>query len=261
MAEASRKKLLISLRESLQSGNYSDLTVTCGQDIYKVHKVIVCSRTVFFANAIKFPGKESKEATVDLPEDEPEVIKLLMQYLYEGEYQPFFMESPSIKTDLHQQTTAHSCHDRNYYCQNYGTFRVCDHHICGSQCGYTCEGFECNICMPNHPKLDGTASQLLVHSKMYEIGERYDVQGLKELAKEKFRIACDEFWSTSDFPQAAHHAFSSTIADDTGLRTIVCQILANHMELIEKEEVAALLTEFNGLAYGLLKEKVAQGWK
>lgn len=282
MAEASRQKVLVSLQGSLQTGNYSDLTVTCGQDIYKVHKVIICSRAVFFANAIKFPGKESEDDTIDLPEDEPEIIKLLMQYLYEGEYRPFFREPPSVTACLssvkaglpsvkigsppvrkssHRQTKAHSCRDRPFHCEDHGDFRLCDHHICGRQCSYDCVDFKCNVCMPHRFKLDGTASQLLVHSKMYEIGERYDVQGLKELAKEKFRIACNEFWNTSDFHQAAHHAFNSTIADDAGLRTIVSQILADHMELINREEIAALLIEFNGLAYGLLKEKVARGWK
>ncbi|KAH7139567.1 hypothetical protein B0J11DRAFT_589460 [Dendryphion nanum] len=248
MEDASRQILLASLKELLQSGNYSDLTITCGQDIYKAHKVIICSRTAFFANAIRFPGKESKEATIDLPEDEPATIKLLMQYMYEGEYHPFHVETskPSDKTILQKQTAAHSCRDQNFCCENYGNIRVCDHHFCGVQ---------------YRPKFNGTASQLLVHSKMYEIGERYDVQGLKELAKEKFRIACDEFWNTSDFPEAAYHAFSSTVADDKGLRTIVCQILANHMELINKEEIVALLMEFNGLAYGLLKEKIIHGWK
>ncbi|KAH7111835.1 hypothetical protein B0J11DRAFT_598511 [Dendryphion nanum] len=251
MAEASRQKLLASLQawvilqswlaatlsasRSLRTGKYSDLTVTCGQDIYKVHKAIICSRAVFFANAIKFPGKESEEKTVDLPGDEPEIIKLLMQYLYEGEYRPFLRELPSVKTGSNQQTTAHSCRDPNYNCENYGNSRVCDHHLCGYQCTYNCVDFKCNVCMPDRFKLDGTASQLLVHSKMYEIGERYDVQGLKELAKEKFRIAC--------------------------LRIIISQVLASHMELINKEEVTALLLEFNGLAYGLLKEKVARGWK
>jgi hypothetical protein len=39
----------------LVSGNYSDLVVTCGADIYNVHKAIVCSQSTFFRNAEKFP--------------------------------------------------------------------------------------------------------------------------------------------------------------------------------------------------------------
>jgi hypothetical protein len=37
------------------SGEYSDLTITCGPDTYKVHKAIVCSQSTFFSKAEKFP--------------------------------------------------------------------------------------------------------------------------------------------------------------------------------------------------------------
>lgn len=39
------------------TGEYSDLTITCGQDTYKVHKAIVCKRCDFFKRAISFGGK------------------------------------------------------------------------------------------------------------------------------------------------------------------------------------------------------------
>jgi len=41
----------------LQASDYSDLDITCGEHTFHVHKVIVCTRSHFFSNAIKFPGK------------------------------------------------------------------------------------------------------------------------------------------------------------------------------------------------------------
>jgi hypothetical protein len=41
----------------LTSGEYSDLTIKCGDDVYNVHKIIVCTRAGFFARAIKFGGR------------------------------------------------------------------------------------------------------------------------------------------------------------------------------------------------------------
>ena len=163
-------------------------------------------------------------------------------------------------TISNKQTTAHLCNE-TYYCQDYGSEYIYDHHRCGSQCSYNCADFKCAVCIPEPIKLNGTEDQLLTHSKMYEIREQFIVQGLKQLAKEKFRVACDEFWRTSAFPQAAHHAFSSTITEDNGLRGIICKIISNHIELIKSKAIAALMMEFNGLAYGLLREKVDQGWK
>jgi hypothetical protein len=50
--------------------------------------------------------------------------------------------------------------------------------------------------------------------------------------------------------------------EDKGLRDIVCKTISDHMSLLEKPEIEALMTEFNGLAFGLLKAKSkANDWK
>ena len=36
-----------------ESGEYSDLTVVCGRDVYNVHKAIVCPRSEFFSKACR----------------------------------------------------------------------------------------------------------------------------------------------------------------------------------------------------------------
>lgn len=63
------------------------------------------------------------------------------------------------------------------------------------------------------------------------------------------------------FSVAAHHIFSTTPEHDIGLRDIVSATISAHMGLIKKLEVKALLTEFNGLALGILEEKIIEhGW-
>ncbi|KAF2807560.1 uncharacterized protein BDZ99DRAFT_447950 [Mytilinidion resinicola] len=255
MAEASRKKLLDSLKGSFASSNYSDLIITCGSDSYNVHKMIVCSRCDFFARAVRFSvGKEAHDGKIDLPEDEPAIVKLLMQYLYEGEY------DPALPPEAQKPTMEfpHSCSTFPYHrcCST-----VCPHHTCGIHCGANCRDFTCKICSPPLPPLYGTADQLLTHAKMYEIGEKYDVIGLKDLSQEKFSRTCGLFWNDPKFPVAAHHAFSTTPDHDKGLRDLVFKTLSDHLELIDKPEIEAVLTEFNGLAFGLLKEKKQQGWR
>ena len=96
---------------------------------------------------------------------------------------------------------------------------------------------------------------------MYEIADKYNVDGLKELVKENFDHACQYFWDDAQFAISARHAFSSTLESDKGLRDIICKTIVNHMrQLVDKPEIEALLTEFNGLAYGLLKSEIRDVW-
>jgi hypothetical protein len=39
----------------LESGQYSDLIITCNKDTYKVHKAVICARSGFFKRAERFP--------------------------------------------------------------------------------------------------------------------------------------------------------------------------------------------------------------
>lgn len=104
----------------LTSSKYSDLTITCGSDTYKVHKAIVCSQSTFFDNADKFGGKETTENKVDLPEDDPAVIKLMVQYICEGDYDPRMPPDSSMnaagvwtlgvtKDGAHHYSFPHTC--------------------------------------------------------------------------------------------------------------------------------------------------------
>jgi hypothetical protein len=102
---------------------------------------------------------------------------------------------------------------------------------------------------------------MLIHAKMYEIGDKYDVVGLKELTLDKFLRSCDKYWDDDHFGPAAHHAFTTTTEDDMGLRDIVSNVISEHMDLLNKPEVISLLHEFNGLATGILERRAKDlGW-
>lgn len=93
---------------------------------------------------------------------------------------------------------------------------------------------------------------------MYGIGDKYEVVGLKDLAKDKFEASCKHFWNTPSFAIAARHAFSTTVEDDKGLRDIVSATISEHLELVNDPEVGAIMTEYNGLALGILRATLAK---
>ncbi|KAF1915938.1 hypothetical protein BDU57DRAFT_573413 [Ampelomyces quisqualis] len=265
MAQQAREELEKTRKSLLESGKYSDFVITCKGDKYRVHKSVVCASSGFFERAERFPTSEKGEKdTVDLPEDEQAVIKLLICYLYESEYAPKLPDvncmdeiseiaysgprSRVFHDKFPHTCAAHRCPDQ----------AVCPHHYCQNTagtngCNSSCVDFICKICCPNAPPLalpsaPGQPDQLLLHSKMYEIADKYDVIGLKQLAREKFLRAASKFWDHEQFPPAAHYAFSTTPEEDKGLRDIVSNIILKHMSLLNKPAIEALLTEFNGLA-------------
>ncbi|RYN37615.1 hypothetical protein AA0119_g11868 [Alternaria tenuissima] len=247
----------------LASGDYSDFTITCGSDTYRVHKAIVCKRSGFFERAERFPrpvGEEASEGKVDLTQDEPEIVRLLVEYLYENDYEAESDEKRKQKQaakDLRSQLNS----DRNryelYFPHNLGYYHspnsVCPHHRCVTSSPQNCVDFTCKICAPileagkTDPKL------LLVHSKMYAIGDKYDVAGLKELACKKFSPIGMSLWNNEAFVQAAEHVLNSTPDSDVGLREVLCQTIVSHIELLNKPAVADLLDKHTKFMFKVLR--------
>jgi len=89
----------------LESGNFSDVTVSCADKTWKLHKAILCSRSTWFEKALTgnfsvttsklFPWhlcsnayinlpQEAKTGHVDIKNFEPEAIDWLINYIYTG---------------------------------------------------------------------------------------------------------------------------------------------------------------------------------
>lgn len=51
------KEVANAAHHSYQAADYSDLTIVCRELELKIHKLVVCSTSDFFAKALKFGGK------------------------------------------------------------------------------------------------------------------------------------------------------------------------------------------------------------
>ncbi|KAH7081220.1 hypothetical protein BKA63DRAFT_462162 [Paraphoma chrysanthemicola] len=258
MTEQSRNDLLGKVKSLLISGEYSDLVIACGSDRYNVHKAIVCPQSGFFQRAEKFPvGKECAEGEIQLPEDDPVVVKLLIAFLYDGEYDPALRPKCTLSPDgSYHYSFPHTCLGSGNCGHPIGW--VCPHHVCGpSTCGQRCVGFVCNECIGPTPP-EGDASQLLLHAKMYEIGDKYDVSSLKDLSRNKFTLACKKHWNDEEFFAAAQHALTTTPDSDQGLRKVLQEIVAQNPKLLEKPSTEALCNAHTSFAYGVLKVQAEQ---
>lgn len=223
--------------------------------------------------------QEAEDGNIDLPDDEPDVIRLMIQYLYEGNYAEIILSTNLSEDDtiddestdesnysdsegssaddgasiqVEEPIFPHSCNcsDKDgHYCYE----QLCKHHKCGDIRLDCCSEFTCKACV---------AEQLVIHPKMYEVADKYDVAGLKDLVAHKFKASCKAYWDKPAFAQAAHYAFSTTPENDMGLRSIVAKVICENIDaLINKPEIEVLLTEFGGLSYQLLKMKTEKYWK
>jgi hypothetical protein len=191
----------------------------------------------------------------------------MIQYLYEGDYEPRIPVDgtplvTSTKLANYHYSFPHSCHSD----QSGGRCKVrmvCQHHQCSAPtCNYECAGFLCQECTLTWAPPVGTyPAQMLVHVKVYDLGEKFKVAGLKDLARKKFEMWCSKYWEEEDFATAAHLVFSNTGQDNAGLREVVAKVVSDHISLLNKPTIEALMDHPNGLGGALVRIRARElGW-
>ena len=105
--------------------------------------------------------------------------------------------------------------------------------------------------------LKDKGSILMANTLVYAIADKYDIGCLKRLAIAKFgKIHCYNAWICQEFSTVVAEVFTTTPDNDLGLRSVVSDICARHIdELLAREEWNQLLAD-NG-AIGLSIFKVA----
>ncbi|KAF2841109.1 hypothetical protein M501DRAFT_1013924 [Patellaria atrata CBS 101060] len=78
--------LLSSIASLFTSGNYSDFTVICGSETYKVHKAVICPQSEFFQKTFEGNFKESESNSVDLSAQHPRIVQAMLMFFYTGGY-------------------------------------------------------------------------------------------------------------------------------------------------------------------------------
>jgi hypothetical protein len=187
------------------------------------------------------------------------VVKLLVDFFYESEYEP---KLPTIAREeqagawtitVHKETAyTYDCPHTCWKTCDCTERSVCPRHQCGQHCRLDCVKFVCKICTTPQPP-DTDSSQLLIHSKMYEIGDKYDVPALKNLAREKLERACKKYWADAQFPIAAAHTLSTTPESDNGLRNVLCTMITEHCELLKNGAIEALLIDYPRFTFAVVE--------
>ncbi|KAF5989214.1 speckle-type POZ [Fusarium coicis] len=220
-----------SLFKLYETEMYSDLKIACGWDIHKVHKAIICPRSTFFTAACNGNFKEGLESMINLPDDDPTVVREMIYYLYNldlvgYEFIPAdgnFIEEDLSDTEYDDQTM------RRLQRQHH---RFVEHGFVGKR---RVKGLV--------PKLGvhiGPPKNLPLFAKVYAIGEKYGIPGLKAIALSKFETLAKAYANTNDFRIAAEEVYTSTIDQDRGMRDIVVNTMEENIALLNDEGFEAL---------------------
>ncbi|KAJ4388050.1 hypothetical protein N0V93_008655 [Gnomoniopsis smithogilvyi] len=72
-----------------ESGNFADAEVRCGDQTWKVHRAIVCTRSTWMEKALAggfqlSPFKEAKTGIITIEENEPAMVGVALKYIYMG---------------------------------------------------------------------------------------------------------------------------------------------------------------------------------
>lgn len=93
---------------------------------------------------------------------------------------------------------------------------------------------------------------------VYAIADKYDLSGLKSLAKERVQVSAKKstaYTTTADLPDVARTVFESTPATDCGLRDIIIDLCSSSIDDIVKDADTVMtdtIQDIGSLSFGIL---------
>ncbi|KAF2422110.1 hypothetical protein EJ08DRAFT_682833 [Tothia fuscella] len=165
----------------------------------KAHKTVLCSQSEFFDRALKADTfKEGREGYVTVEEDDPEILRDLLHYLYSLKYKYPIRIDPVSKEST--------------------------------------EGEETETVTKIEVKADLDHGDISYHVKMYAAADFYAVDSLKVSAKEAFEFVLLKQWEGDSFGQALHMLYTTTPPEDRGLRDSAAKLCADKFEILKDKE-------------------------
>lgn len=87
------------------------------------------------------------------------------------------------------------------------------------------------------PIAHGSAPRKLAfNALMYVAGDKYDIGGLKLLAKAKFAAALVDGWNKEDLPEVIRFIYENTVSSDRELRECLVPTLIQHKQALRSDD-------------------------
>ncbi|KAI4748053.1 amino acid transporter [Aureobasidium sp. EXF-12298] len=227
-AEDNPEKQFASMLGRLHAnGAYSDLKIVCGSDTYLVHKAIVCPQSDFFRAACR-PDTfaEGRTGVINIPASSGRP-----NAFYD---QPFNAEEFDWDLDV-ETTESVKIMIHYFYHHDYLERETAKLQFYSDKC---------------------RNGMLAEHSRMYAMGEKYGVPGLKALAIAKVQKAFVRIHHAG-LAAATIIAYKSTPETDRGLRAAVLNALDCCRRLYDdNEELQQIIFRISEISYGLYRRMI-----
>ncbi|KAL8768424.1 MAG: hypothetical protein Q9209_005330 [Squamulea sp. 1 TL-2023] len=218
------------------SGGLEDLTISCGELQWKVHRIVVYSHSDWFRKACQPGFKEGKTALINLEEENTALIEKLVDYFYGFDY-----DDDDFGLNEVDQTDDENTNDENTNDENTNDESTHDEHI-NDENTYDENN---NDNDQDHP-IPHTCGKLALHAAMYVTADKYDVGTLKVLALAKFSTALVDRWDKEDLPKVICFVYGNTVSSDRGLRESLVPILVQHKQKLRTDEIFMKMVETHG---------------
>ncbi|KAF5611437.1 uncharacterized protein FSUBG_2270 [Fusarium subglutinans] len=250
-----------ALATLIHSEKFSDMTIICGERQFKTHRAVVCTQSPFFDKAMSGDYKESTSRSIELLEDDPDVVERFLEFLYTGTYSDgtnFTWGKPSKAALLDPETVIQNLQqpacgsqemdmlspvegsdewvtddepdeEYNDYDDRTGSPSVKSDVDEQSELKKVSEAVGEGHCSREEglKQLAELRNDMTLPLRLYVMADKYDVPALRLLARDRFYRAVELVWEEAEcFADVVDELYQTTPPTDTAMREIVCRLVA-----------------------------------
>ncbi|KAF9768891.1 hypothetical protein IL306_013738 [Fusarium sp. DS 682] len=252
-----------SFYKLLFEGSYSDISIVCRGQEFKIHRAVVCTQSGWFEKAFSTPPKKRTIRSVTVDED-PDVFQHLLEFLYTGTYtvqKPPTSDKDERAKEIQDRLDAHP---RCAIAKD----NVPERHVRRSTRLLSTAPVPSQTETPKSSEI--SFASVISHSiNLFIVAQKYNIPALELLVRDRFYTACKDRWvnktwsnweATKEFEDVVLEIYVSTEEVNTPLWKALCKLICVKKDGDKmKERMVAVMGEQAELGAGVERYMLEMG--